>query len=196
MERAGSELRVESLVVHGNGGQQTTATIQCASDALSTPRWWKLESVMRDTAGQEIASTRVVHQATVKGGAIEATLSGRKHSSKTPLPFTSNWSLFDAVQRMGAKAGEPLRFALLEDLDLLKPNQVLSTAPSQTVEIAGGKQLALAAYERIGEGVLPYRYWLDDQHRLLFVLSGPRSYLYDPDARARVKEGARKGRKG
>jgi hypothetical protein len=73
---------------------------------------------------------------------------------------------------------------------------VLGPAGGQTVAVAGGKQLALTGYERIGEGILPYRYWLDEQHRLLFVLSGPRSYLYDPDARSHVTEGARKGRRG
>jgi hypothetical protein len=196
IQHTGGELRVESLITHANGGQQTTATIQCASDALCAPRSWKLESIMRDQAGQEIASTRVVQEATVKDGSIESTLGGRKVNVKTPHPFTSNWSLFAAVQRLDAKQTTPLRFALLEDLDLLKPNQVLAPAGSKTVEVADGKQLALTGFERIGEGILPYRYWLDNQHRLLFVQSGPRAYLYDPEARSHPVPRSKKGKKG
>src|SRR6185295_12157557 len=112
VQHGGGELRVESLINHGNGGQQTTATIQCASDPLATPRSWKLESVMHDPAGQPIAVTRVVQEATVKADAIEMVLGGRKHTLKVPRPFTSNWSLFAAVQRLDAKQSA-LRFALL-----------------------------------------------------------------------------------
>jgi ATP synthase F1 gamma subunit len=77
----------------------------------------------------------------------------------------------------------PIPRTLLEEMDLLKRNQRLTFAETITF-----KQLRLTSYEQIGDGVLPFHYWVDERHRVLFVLSGQRSYIYDPDARNRVKE--------
>lgn len=193
----GIALSVESAVAQFTGAvQHTKAKILCAADALCTPKSWQLESAILDAAGQPVAATRVTHTAVVAGDTIEAQFGKRKRVSQAPLPFTSNWSLFDAVQRLSGKGMAPLRFALLEDLDLLKPNQRLSFVEGTSVGVAGGRQLALSGYERIGEGVLPYHYWVDDQHRLLFVLTGPRAYLYDPEARSRMGVGQRARRRG
>jgi hypothetical protein len=195
--REGSALSVESAVIQSTGAmQQTKARIICAQDALATPRSWQLESVLLDSAGQPVADTRLAHTATVTGGAIEAQIGKHKRTSKVSPPFTSNWSLFDAAQRLPGKGMSPLRFALIEDLDLLKGNQRLSFAEKTEVSVAGGRQLALTGYERIGEGVLPYHYWVDDQHRLLFVLSGPRAYLYNPEARSAIQAGRRPRKRG
>jgi len=43
---------------------------------------------------------------------------------------------------------------------------------------------------------LPLQYWVDDQHRLLFVIGGVRAYLLDPDAPKRMQEVPPKGRGG
>jgi hypothetical protein len=99
------------------------------------------------------------------------------------------------VQHLRGKDTAPLRFALLEDLDLLKPNHRLSFAETATVKAAGGSELKLTGYEQIGEGVLPFHYWLDEQRRLLFVLSGPRAYIYDPEARIKVTDAKQRGRR-
>jgi len=195
--REGSALTVESAVIQSTGAvQQTKARLICAPDALATPRSWQLESVLLDKAGQPVADTRLAHAAAVKGDTIEAQFGKHKRVSKVSSPFTSNWSLFDAAQRLSGKGMAPLRFALIEDLDLFKPNQRLSFAEKTEVSVAGGKQLALIGYERIGEGILPYRYWVDDQHRLLFVLSGPRAYLYNPEARSAIQAGHRPRKRG
>ena len=196
IQHSGGELHVESLVIHGNGGQQTTASIQCASDPLASPRSWKLELVMRDPAGQPIAVTRVVQEASVKGDAVEMTYGGRKHALKVPRPFTSNWSLFAAVQRLDAKQTRPTLRARRRSGSAEAEPGVVADRENKTVEAAEGKPLGLTGFQRIGEGVLPYQYWLDDQHRLLFVQMGPRGYLFDPEARGRVSAGSRKGRKG
>jgi hypothetical protein len=143
-----------------------------------------------------VAATRVTHTAVVKGDAVAAQFGSHKRMSKVPAPFTSNWSLFDAVQRLSGKGAAPLRFAVLEDLDLVKPNQRLTFVEGTSVAVGEGRQLALSGYERIGEGILPYHYWVDEQHRLLFVLSGPRAYLYDPEARSRIGAGQRPRRRG
>ena len=193
---AGLTLFVEMQVLHMTGGlQQTTAKIACANDPLCSPKSWQLESVLADPTGRPLESTRMASRATVKAGAVEAEFGKHKRTIKLPGPFTSNWSLFDAVHHLRGKDTAPLRFALLEDLDLLKPNHRLSFAETASVKAAGGRELKLTGYEQIGEGVLPFHYWLDEQGRLLFVLSGPRAYIYDPEARAKVTDARQRGRR-
>lgn len=193
---AGLTLFVEMQVLHMTGGlQQTTAKITCANDPLCSPKSWQLESVLADPTGRPLENTRMVSRATVKAGAVEAEFGKHQRTIKLPGPFTSNWSLFDAVHHLRGKDTAPLRFALLEDLDLLKPNHRLSFAETATVKAAVGRELKLTGYEQIGEGVLPFHYWLDEQRRLLLVLSGPRAYVYDPEARSKVGNARQRARR-
>lgn len=186
-ERSGSglSLQVESAVLQKTGViHSTKAKILCADDALCTPHSWQLESSILSLAGDPVPSTQLTYTAVVKKNTIEAEFSAGKRFRQLLLPFTSNWSLFEAVQRLSTgRTTSPLRFALLEDLDLLKPRQTLSALGTTSVAVAGGRFLSLDGYEQIGDGVLPCHYWVDDQHRLLFAISGTRAYLYDPDAR-------------
>jgi hypothetical protein len=186
----GIALTVESAIAQSTGAvQQIKAKIQCAADALATPKSWELESSFLDSSGRPVAAVRLTETARVSKGSIESQFGRAKGTRKLPLPFTSNWSLFEAVQRLPGPDAAALRFALLEDLDLIKPNQRLSFAEKTSVSVAGGRDLALKGYERIGEGALPYRYWVDDQHRLLFALTGPRAYVYDAEARGKIAPG-------
>ena len=185
----GAVLHVETHIAHDNGGQQTRATVQCRTDALCTPQSWQQESLMFDAAGQPIASTRVTQRATIGNGGIAIDSNGRRRVLKVSGPLATNWGLFDAVQRLAPK--DTHRFTVLEEMDLIKPNQQLSAGESATFH-----DLRLTSYEQTGDGVLPFHYWLDDQHRVLFVLSGQRAYIYDAEARNHLNQAKpRKGRK-
>jgi hypothetical protein len=193
---AGVSLAIDSVVTQTTGTAQTTkAKILCAADLLCTPKSWQVESAFLGVSGQPMAATRLTLSAAVKGSVIESQSGKRRRQTKAPLPFTSNWSLFEAIQRLPGSGMTPLRFALLEDLDLVKPNQRLSFCGKTTVSVAGGKHLELSGYEQTGDGVLPFHYWVDEQRRLLFALSGTRAYIWDPEARKHRGVGARnKGR--
>jgi len=164
---------------------QTNAQLDCAADPLASPRSWKIESVLLDAEGRPIELSRVNESATVKNGTIEVKAGDKTLTRTVPSPFTTNWSLFDAVQRLSGKDAKPLEFALLEDLDLVKENQRLSYWQDAQIEL-GGKTIALHGYQQIGAGILPYQYWVDDQHRLLFAISGVRAYILDPKAPERM----------
>lgn len=189
-ETAGANivLDVRSAVTQSTGAvHHTSAKLLCAPDALCSPRSWQLESALLDAAGSLVASTRLTQSGTVHNDTIQSQLGNWKRARKVPLPFTSNWSLFDAVQRAPGAGAPVQQFALLEDLDLLKPRQRLSFLEKITATVAGGKQLPLDCYEQTGEGVLPFHYWVDAGRRILFALSGTRAYLYDPQARSRME---------
>jgi hypothetical protein len=169
---------------------QTRSRIQCADNALSTPQSWEIESEILSSDLQPIEVTRVREDAKVKGGKLSITAAGRSLNREIPAVFTSNWSLFDAVQRLPGKEAPTLEFALLEDLDLLKQRQRLSYWQSTGIDIGvdGGDSLQLTGYQQIGAGILPYQYWVDDQHRLLFAISGIRAYIFAPNAQKDMEQ--------
>ena len=154
----------------------TTASLTCRDDALSTPVNWKVASKVTHDAGKIVDLTEVSITGKAAGGII--TLHREKDRQiKMPGPFTSNWSLIDAVQRLPFDS-KVLKFDLLEDLELHRPEQRL--APGQTAEVElGGRTIKLHSFEQVGRGIPPTTYWLDDQHRLVFVIAGLRALLYD-----------------
>ncbi|MBM4049677.1 MAG: hypothetical protein FJ279_31665 [Planctomycetes bacterium] len=64
---------------------------------------------------------------------------------------------------------------------MLKPNQRLAYRRSLELPLSDQK-VKLHCFEHLGEGILPYEYWLDDQRRLLIAVSGMRAFIFDPTA--------------
>ena len=179
----GIELVVEQSAIQADRTVcHAKATIHCAADRLTTPREWELNTAILDRSGQTVAGTAIRRTGKESGGKI--VFQGRaERSVAAPAHFTSNWSLFDALQRLPAKAAEPLAFDLFEELELLKPKHTLKYRQSVELEL-GGRKVRLHGYEEIGEGILPCAWWLDDQRRVVMAVGGLRAFLWDPAARA------------
>jgi hypothetical protein len=176
-------LDVTLAAKHGGRGAwiyRVEARLTCAVDQLATPRSWELRSLIMDPSGGIVTGT----EAKEAGQVSEGTIRYRRKVERTmpaPKAFTSNWSLFDALQRLPGNDVEPMTFDLLEEMSLLKPNQRL--VYRQTVETElGGQRTRLHGFEQMGEAILPYCYWLDDQRRLLIAVGGRRAYIFDPSA--------------
>jgi len=190
-------------------GYYVHARLTCATDRLATPRSWELKSCMLDAAtGRAVDLTETQQTGQVAGGMIRRQtvgnalrgvppsqaerngteaipyLGGRGKVERTvpaPKALSSNWSLFDALQRLPGNNVEPLAFDMLEEMDLLKPNQRLAYRRSLELPLSDQK-VKLHCFEHLGEGILPYEYWLDDQRRLLIAVSGMRAFIFDPTA--------------
>ena len=180
------EVRRSLLMSHQPAIHETTASLTCAGDALCTPRSWEIKAETLDITGKPFPLSRLVASASVKGGRIEGRRGGRTFDRRVPTPFTSDFSLFDVVQRLAKQETKPMRFALLQDLDEVKEEHVLSYRERLSFEI-GGAGLALHCYQQIGRGILPYRYYVDGQGRLLFAISGIRAYILDPKVQVQHK---------
>ncbi|MEW6358606.1 MAG: hypothetical protein AB1696_19885 [Planctomycetota bacterium] len=188
----------------GNTMHKLTAELRCRADALSTPTQWTLQSAAADADGRAVPITNLKKSAQVKDGAIVLTDGGRERRIQVPSAYTTNWSIFDAVQRLPRKAFEPIRFTLIDNLDQPKPNHTLSFRKSDDVllgekivqqpEVAelekgritktrraktGGRAVRLHAYDHLGEGIVPEVYWVDNQGRLLFMVAGLEAYILD-----------------
>lgn len=158
--------------------QNTQARSVCASDQLATPRKWEIQSVQLDDHQKPVNYSRISISGSADGRTIHS--DSGKRTFKLGKHFTSNWSLFDAVQRLSFE-GEPIEFDLLEEMD--KPRRAHRLFYSGSIETElGGKPTKLHSFTHLGEGILPTTYWLDDKHRLLMAICGLVTYLFDPEA--------------
>ena len=89
-----------------------------------------------------------------------------------------SFTLLDTVQRMSVTGVEQLSFTLLDELDKVKKNQVLRFKGESKITI-GGRRVELRCYEQIGEGTLPWMYYIDKNGRLLLAISGMRVLIAD-----------------
>ncbi len=163
------------------GAFKSTLHMQCRNNRLGTPQTWKLSTVSLDLQDRPVEVTRVEETGRLENGRILR--SGRRDDRiDASAAWTSNWSLFDAVQRLEGEQTEPLKFDMLEDLDLCKPSQSLSYWGTTEVEL-GGRTVRLVGFQQIGQGILPYHYWLDTSGRLIFAYGALRGFMFNPKAR-------------
>ena len=191
---AGARLHVALAVAEVPGYlRRTRFEVDCAADALATPTSWSLKSENLDADGKPTKGTAFAETGTVGDDAITIRFGERARTEKVPKPVTSNWSLFDTVQRLPGAKTAALRFTLLEELDLVKAGQRLEFRERKDFKL-NGRTLPLTGYQQIGQGVLPWQYWVDERGRLLFAFSGVRAYIHDPKAEAWMHERLEKAR--
>jgi len=167
---------------HPTKSQLTTAKIRCANDVLGTPKSWELESAALGEGKNRFSLSEVRERGVFERGKVVLGSAGvRRRRIKVVGDLTSNWSLFDAVQRMYKAKETPNReFSMLEDLRLLRVGQRLVYDGPAEFDL-GGKRVRLYGYHQIGEGILPIHYWVDETGRLLFALGGVRIYLWQSE---------------
>ena len=167
-----------------SGGRQTiSAKIHLAADSpLSTPEAWSFVARVLDTEGHVMENTQIKKSIRMQDGIL--TIDDPSGQKTVPITgdYTLNWALFDAVQRLPAERFAPIRFTLIDHFDQVKPNHTLSFRTSTDVTIRGKPQ-TLRAYDQLGEGIVPWVWWVDQHGRLLAAVSGLEAYLLEPAAR-------------
>ncbi|MCX7016413.1 MAG: hypothetical protein NTW86_28290 [Candidatus Sumerlaeota bacterium] len=166
---------VQTSLISPKYVQQTTAQLHCQADAAATLRSWTLDSITLDSKRQPVEGTQYEESAAMKNGRIEVE-GGRTVAQPTAATVTSNWSLLEAAQRLGAALAAPLEFDMLEDLEALRPAQRL-VAAGTTALPSNGSACTLRGFLQTGQGVLPLHCWLNEQGLLLIAASGTRAFL-------------------
>jgi len=156
--------------------QEVSGEITCRQDTLGTPKRWTYASAITAAGGGPIKHTRLEKSATTTDGQIE--IHDGRHRRQLPVAArcTIHWALFEAVGRLPRTPFEPIRFTLLDHFDQVKPNHTLSFRRAADVML-GGQAVRLHAYDHLGEGVVPWVYWVDKQGRPLFAVSGLEAYV-------------------
>jgi len=167
-----------------SGGRQTiSAKIHLAADSpLSTPDDWSFVARVLDTEGRLIDNTQIKKSIRMQDGVLTIDDATGQNTVRITGHYTLNWALFDAIGRLPAGAFEPIHFTLIDHFDQVKPNHTLLFRTSTDVTIRGKPQ-TLRAYDQLGEGIVPWVWWLDQHGRLLAAVSGLEVYLLEPTLR-------------
>lgn len=181
------------------------AEIEARNGRLPIPVRWSWQGEIVDTNGQVVPLSRLGRSARLEGN-IAQIGPGRKLPVRGAC--TLNWLLLEAVGRLPREAFPALSFTLLDDFDQAKPGHTLHHAQSMTV-LLGGREVRqtrieeldegrihrtvwrrtgelavrLHVYHHLGEGSVPWVYWVDDQGRLLFAVSGIEACALDSFAK-------------
>lgn len=151
------------------------ASVDCAPDALATPRRWEVTTRVANPDGSTLPFTAGKLTGRSADGQVTLTR-GADKSFPAPARWTASWCLFDVLQRHAGSTDE-LRFDLLDELELWKPGHRLLYR--RTIEVSwAGRRLKLRGYEQFGHGLLPYEWWLDEQARVVAAIGGQRAYLW------------------
>lgn len=164
-------LTVSQRVIHtGNLIHELRAEIACESDGIASPKRWSLSSRYQQPDGKERE-------------ALSLTKTGKAAGSERR---TADWCLFEAIQRLPFRRLDSNPFELLEGLTVSRSVQRIQYGGEEAFRRSGAA-LKLHRFYQIGHGTLPYEYWLDENHRLLFVASLDKALILDPDAESKVQ---------
>lgn len=156
-----------------------SADIDCQADMYSTPRTWQVKSVILDQAFKPVKYTRTSLSGKANGSIVRLDPGAIK--LRVGKHLTSNWSLFDAVQRLPF-GGKALEFDQLEELEKPRYGHKIQYSGPLTIKL-GGKMTRLHGFAQTGQGIWDGAYWLDDNHRLLIASVGLMEFIYDPNAK-------------
>jgi hypothetical protein len=149
-------------------------TIKCRNNQLASPVEWKLQSRFTGTDGKNIS---------------ELLSSDNGKAVKQEERATSDFCLFEAVQRLSYDKNISVSFDLLEGMSLKKSGHRLSYRGVTPLK-KDGRDILLHCFVQSGSGILPYEYWLDDRHLLLAVISMNKAYILDDNAEQIIKREA------
>lgn len=180
-------LNVRQRVVHlGDIVHELRARIECRNDQLGSPEKWSLTSRFLEHGGKEQEALRLREQGRCREGRVERTINGRAREMSVSARTTSDWCLFEASQRWLLRRGESPAFDVLEGLSVHRPGHRVAYRGQETIE-RNGEPLKLHRFSQLGQGMLPYDYWLDDARRLLLAATLSRVYILDPHAETKVR---------
>lgn len=179
LSKAGSQLGVryrkespgDFLMLHD-------ASITCRKDLLSAPEQWLLEFSQWTCAARVIRETPLCKSGRCKPDGMTVNTGRSVRSYPVNGPYSINWALLDAIQRMPRKVGFSTgNFTLFDHFDQMKPEQEIRFWKTTDVEFPRFGKIRMHAFEQIGRGILPIFYWLDERGCPLVVVSGIEGYL-------------------
>lgn len=179
LDRTGNSLKVR-LRKESPGDFLTLhdADIAFRPDRISSPEKWSLNFVQWDDGARVVPETPLHKEGVCTADGMRVATGRTVRDYPVTKPYTLNWLLFDAVQRMprekGFSTGE---FTLFDHFDQRKPEQEIRFWKTADVEFPRFGKTRLHVFEQIGRGILPIFYWLDERGCPLLVVSGIEGYM-------------------
>ncbi len=151
---------------------------QEGSDSLCRPIRWKYTADIKNSAGIGLKNMRIEKNGFVKGNKVAIKNKKRIREFDINGSFTINWLLFDTVSGLAFDKSMRHKFTLLDHYDQIKEDQILYYNKSTKLNIAG-EFIDLHAYDHLGNGIVPWVYWVNENGKLLFAVSGIEAYIAD-----------------
>ncbi len=153
------------------------AELQCRADHLATPTAWICYTKLAQNPGdQAYLQSGRRRNMKVAGGTLAIRDTFRVRRSPLIEPYSNEWTLLEAVQRLLGYQTKQLSYTLVDEYDAPIPGHTLKYQSKQQVTLGNGPA-ELTAYTDLGPAVIPTTYWLDKYHRLLFVCTGLQAYV-------------------
>jgi hypothetical protein len=140
------------------------ARIACDTDDLNSLRKWILRSRHTTARGGSDPLSEFSEEGRCNDGRIRVESDNHQYGFSARNPVVTQWTMLDYLMRK-ANPALNVRFDLLQDLSLFKPDQVLTYDGLTPVKVKDGKAVAMQVYAQTGQGVLPIHYLLDNQRR-------------------------------
>ena len=146
------------------------AEITCNADDLNSLRTWTLHSYEIGPRGEADPLSELTEEGSREGGKISVDSDSYRYSYSPNNPVVTQWTMLDFLIRK-ATPGLIVKFDLLQDLSLFKPNQSLVYDGRTLVPLKNAREVTLETYAQTGEGILPTHYLLDRQGRPQLITS-------------------------
>jgi hypothetical protein len=157
------QLNVEQIYFNAdNINHQINVSMRCRNNPIASPVSWRLDCCF--TGGEQINFSENV---SVNDDELNISINNTSFKRKVSTNFTSDWSLFSAISLLPFDNSKAYEFDFLEGLRRFRKNHLL---------VYKGKS-TLHHFQQIGSGILPYDYWLNEEHQLLMVITGNRAYI-------------------
>ncbi|OVE79685.1 hypothetical protein BVY01_01785 [bacterium I07] len=179
-------MNVEQNILNHAGFLNTIKSdIECKDDMMATPLQWKIDSMFIGPDGKRIEDLGTRDRAKASDGVINMIRNGLKVQKRLKNVWTGDWCLPDVIQKLPFDETEPVEFDMMEEMSLLRSGQKLKYRGTQK---AGVFNQNLHWFQQTGHGILPYDYWLDDRHRLLYFVTLSIAYVLDPEAETKFEK--------
>jgi hypothetical protein len=167
---------VQELVSDLDVVNHVSADMVCRQDHLASPVSWSITSEHSASGIPIVPDVSTEEKVRVEGDMLIINRSGKTFSRPAPEHFTGDWNLIEAVQRPDWGMKTVLKFDLLEGLTRFKSDMELRYDGEYTFEL-GGKPFTTHRYVLTGRGILPYEYFLDENHRVVLVITFCKAYI-------------------
>lgn len=188
IERKNTSNNAFVLIIHyqlkmaGDCKYDLIAQLTCVNDNPCRTTEWRFNSVSLDPAGKDVKNTRITKTAKIAGDTMWIDGIVKSKKVKISVPHVFSWTLFDVVQRAGRDFKDLTEFTFIDDFDQVKLGHKLVFECEQTIAFTGNAAqpptvAEMRCYIQTGQGILPAAYWVDQNNRCLFFVSGIEAYI-------------------
>lgn len=165
---------IEKIFTVDNFQNTVEANVDCLNDFLTTPNQWTLASRIIES-NKEILDLTFEEKSKIEANKLIVKKNQKEIITDIPQIITSNWSIINSLQNQFVER-LPHSFDVLEDLRKLKTNHKIYNQGIDVLNYAGNRH-ELQHFCRIGNGILPFNYWINSKGRILMMSTHNRLYL-------------------